>query len=127
MNQTTGRINKIGQISIPVQDLKTAVPFYSQTLGLPLLFETDGMAFLECDGVRLLLNIPENEQFDHPSSIVYFHVNDIDEAYRDMKDQGVAFIDEPHLIAKMGSTETWMVFFTDPEGNIHAFMSEKES
>ncbi len=37
---------------------------------------------------------------------------------------GVTFIDEPHLIAKMGQTETWMAFFKDGEGNTHAIMSE---
>jgi methylmalonyl-CoA/ethylmalonyl-CoA epimerase len=38
----------------------------------------------------------------------------------------VTFIDEPHLIAKMGQTETWMAFFKDSEDNTHALMSEFE-
>jgi hypothetical protein len=34
------------------------------------------------------------------------------------------FIDEPHIVAKMGQIETWMAFFKDGEDNTHAIMSE---
>lgn len=35
----------IGQVSIPVKNLERAVSFYRDLLKLPLLFETDTMAF----------------------------------------------------------------------------------
>ena len=117
-------ISKIGQIAIPVHQLDKAVAFYHLTLGLPLLFQTDHMAFLECQGIRLLLSIPEKKEFDHPSSIIYFQVDDMTAAYEELTAKNVAFMDEPHLIAKMGNTETWMAFFKDPDGNTHALMSE---
>lgn len=40
------------------------------------------------------------------------------------KSRGVPFIVEPHLVAEMGQTETWMTFFKDTEENTHAFVSE---
>jgi methylmalonyl-CoA/ethylmalonyl-CoA epimerase len=118
------KINGIGQVAVPVKDLNRAISFYQDILGLSLLFNTDTMAFFDCDGVRLLLSLPEKEQFSTASSVLYFNVDDIHERYETLKSTDVPFIDEPHVVAKMGSTETWMVFFNDTEGNTHALMSE---
>jgi predicted enzyme related to lactoylglutathione lyase len=117
-------LKSIGQIAIPVKDMNRAILFYKDLLKLPLLFNTDTMAFFDCNGVRLVLSLPEQKQFTNASSVLYFQVDDITVSYIQFKEKGVSFIDEPHLIAKMGSTETWMVFFNDTEGNTHALMSE---
>jgi methylmalonyl-CoA/ethylmalonyl-CoA epimerase len=119
-------IQKVGQIAVPVKNLDRAVQFYQDKLGLPLLFTSNGLAFFECNGLRLLLSLPEKEEFAQSSSIIYFRVSDINEAYEDLLNKDVTFIDEPHLIAKMGQTETWMAFFKDSENNTHALMSEFE-
>jgi len=117
-------LKSISQIGIPVIDINRAILFYKDLLELPLLFNTDTMAFFDCDGVRLMLSLPEKEQFINASSVLYFQVDDITTSYKQLKERGVSFIDEPHLITKMGSIETWMVFFYDTEGNTHALMSE---
>lgn len=119
-------LNSIGQIAVPAKDIDRAVSFYKDVLGLPLLFNTDTMAFFDCNGVRLLLSLPETEQFTNASSVLYFHVDDIHASYKELKEKGVPCTDEPHFIAKMGAMETWMVFFNDTEGNTHALMSEFE-
>jgi methylmalonyl-CoA/ethylmalonyl-CoA epimerase len=119
-------IQKIGQIAVPVKDFDRGVQFYKEILNLPLLFNTGSLAFFDCNGVRLLLSINENEQFPDRSSVLYFQVEDIKQSYEELLEKGVTFIDEPHFIAKIGNTETWMSFFNDTEGNIHALMSEVE-
>lgn len=119
-----GEIKKIGQIGIPAKDIERATAFYKEQVGLQLLFNTDTMAFFDCDGVRLLVSLPEKEEFARASSVLYFHVENIQLSFEEYKDKGIVFIDEPHMIAKMGQTETWMVFFEDTEGNMHALMSE---
>lgn len=119
-------IEKIGQIGVPVKDLNRAISFYKERLGLPLLFQTETMAFFDVGGVRLLLSLPETEAFAHAGSVIYFQVEDIQATYQMMKEKGVSFIDAPHRIAKVGQTETWMAFFKDSEGNTHAYMSEVE-
>ena len=118
------KINGIGQVAVPVKDINRATSFYQDVLGLQLLFNTDTMAFFDCDGVRLLLTLPEKEQFSTASSVLYFNAFDIHESYETLKAKDVSFLDEPHVVAKMGSTETWMAFFNDNEGNTHALMSE---
>lgn len=120
----TKMIQKIGQIGVPVKDLNRAIDFYKDVLGLSLLFNTDSMAFYECNGLRLMLTLPEKEEFAHSSSVIYFQVDNIKDTYENLAGKEVTFIDEPHVVAKMGQTETWMTFFKDTEGNTHALMSE---
>lgn len=119
-------MEKIGQIGVPIKDLNRAIHFYKDLLSLQLLFNTDRLAFFDCDGIRLMLSPPEKAEFEHASSIIYFKVDDIEDSYEDLTEKGVPFIDEPHMIAKVGNTENWMVFFKDSEDNTLALMSEVE-
>lgn len=119
-----GTITKIGQIGVPAKNIVRATAFYKDLLGLQLLFNTDTMAFFDCNGVRLFISLPEKEEFAHSSSVLYFHVENIQRTYKEYKEKGIVFIDEPHMVAKMGQTETWMAFFKDTEDNSHALMSE---
>ncbi|MHA7138659.1 VOC family protein [Rossellomorea arthrocnemi] len=120
----TTMIKNVGQIGIPVKDINRALDFYEDKLGLSLLFNTDSMAFFECDGLRLMLTLPEKEEFAHSSSVIYFQVINIKDTYERLVGKEVTFIDEPHVVTKMGQTEMWMVFFKDTEDNTHALMSE---
>jgi methylmalonyl-CoA/ethylmalonyl-CoA epimerase len=117
-------IENIGQIAIRTHDLERSVAFYRDELGLDFLFEAGSLAFLMCGGVRIMLAVPENDEVDHPSSIVYFRVPDIHAARAELADRGVPFDDEPRLIAKMPDHELWMTFFRDPDRNLLGLMSE---
>jgi methylmalonyl-CoA/ethylmalonyl-CoA epimerase len=105
--------------------VERAAAFYETKLGLKLLFKAPpGLAFFDCGGVRLMLSIAGKAEFDHPSSVLYFAVTDIQAEYRRLKKSGVRFDDEPHFIAKMPSHDLWMTFFGDSEENLLALMSE---
>ncbi|MDQ3085516.1 MAG: VOC family protein [Actinomycetota bacterium] len=117
-------IASIGQVAINTRDLPQAVAFYRDAVGLDVLFEAGSLAFFMCGDVRLMLSVAESPEFDHPSSIVYFRVDDIHAARAELADRGVPFEDEPHLIAEMPDHDLWMTFFRDPDRNMHALMSE---
>ena len=117
-------IQSIGQIAINTRDVQRAVAFYRDALGLDYLFEAGPLAFFMCGDVRLMLSVAESAEFDHPSSILYFRVDDIHGARAELSGRGVPFDDEPHLIAKMPDHELWMTFFRDPDRNVHGLMSE---
>lgn len=121
--QFTG-LSRIGQIAVNVHDLPKAVAFYRDTLGMKFLFEVPEMAFFDCGGVRLLLSLPEKPEFDHPSSIIYYRVEDIQSAYKTLGSRGARFEGEPHLVARMPDHELWMAAFRDPDNNLLALMSE---
>jgi len=119
------RLNSIAQIAINVHDLGRAIEFYRDTLGLKFLFQAgENLAFLDCDGVRLMLDIPPDPRFQHPSSIVYFNVGDIQAAHQQLAARGVKFEEEPHVIARLADREVWLAAFDDTEGNVMALMSE---
>jgi len=117
-------IQNIGQISITVHDLSRATAFYRDKLGLPLLFTAGNMAFFDCGGVRLMLGPASSPELDHPSSILYFRVPDINAAHRRLVELGVKIEAPSRLIAPMKTYDLWMVAFRDSEGNIHELMSE---
>jgi catechol 2,3-dioxygenase-like lactoylglutathione lyase family enzyme len=122
---STFTIERVGQIAINVHDVPAAKAFYRDVLGLRFLFDAgEKLAFFDCGGVRLMLTIPEKPEFDHPSTIVYYKVDDIQAAYATLTGRGAAFEGEPHLIAKMPDHELWMAFLRDPDGNLLGLMSE---
>ena len=114
---------RIGQISVLVQDVERATAFYRDVLGLRFLFSAPpGLAFFDCGGVRLMLSRPEGESGG--TSVLYYLVPDIRAAYDALAARGVTFVDEPHLIARMPDHDLWMVFLRDSEGNTVGLMSE---
>jgi methylmalonyl-CoA/ethylmalonyl-CoA epimerase len=118
-------ISRLGQIQVRAHDVERAAAFYQDILGLKLLFKAPpGLAFFDCGGVRLMIDHPEKPEFDHPSSILYFAVPDIQAAHAQMKQSGVRFEDQPHVIAKMPDHDLWMTFFRDSEDNRMALMGE---
>ncbi len=118
-------ITRLGQIALNAKDVERAAAFYQDVLGLKLLFKAPpGLAFFDCGGVRLMLDRAEKPELDHPSSILYFAVPNIQAAFAKMKENGVRFEDEPHLLARMPAHDLWMTFFHDSEGNLLALMSE---
>jgi catechol 2,3-dioxygenase-like lactoylglutathione lyase family enzyme len=118
-------LSRIGQIAITVKDVDRAVRFYREALGMRFLFQAGTLAFFDCGGVRLMLSTPEKPEFDHPASILYYKVPDIEAAHADLQSRGVAFIDQPHLIHRAPDHDLWMAFFHDSEGNTLGLMCEK--
>ena len=41
-----------------------------------------------------------------------------------LAERGVEFRDEPHLVHRAESSELWMAFFSDPDGNNLALMAD---
>jgi catechol 2,3-dioxygenase-like lactoylglutathione lyase family enzyme len=118
-------LGRIAQVAVVVHDVEKAAAFYGGVLGMKELYRfLPQMVFFDCAGTRLMLSLPEKAEFDHPSSILYFDVADIQEAYRTLKERGVRFEGEPHFLAKLEKGDLWMTFFRDHEGNLLALQSE---
>ena len=118
-------LSQIGQIFVNVKDLDRAIEFYRDTLGMTFLFQAPpNMAFFDCGGIRIMLGIADNPEVDHPASIIYYKVDDIEKVYEILDARGVEFIVKPHLVAPMPAYDLWLADFKDSEGNILALMSE---
>jgi methylmalonyl-CoA/ethylmalonyl-CoA epimerase len=119
------KLAHIGQIAMPVHDIRRATAFYRDVLGLRFLFEAPpALAFFDCAGVRLMLSVPETAEHNHPGSILYFSVPDIRAAVEMLRTRGVRIVAEPTMVAKMPDHELWLAFFHDGERNTLALMCE---
>ena len=118
-------LKHIGQISVNAHDIERATSFYREELGMKHLFSVPlKMAFFDCDGLMLMLSLPDKPAFDHPSSILYFDVNNIHQATETLIERGVQFEEKPTFVANMGSYDLWMAFFRDSEDNLLALRSQ---
>src|SRR5258705_8565817 len=117
-------LSTIEQIAVNAQDIDRAVAFYRDKLGMKHLFSVPpSLAFFDCDGIRLMLSLPAKPEFDHPSSIIYFHVDDIQLAHATLVERGVKFDEAPIFVADMGTYDLWLAAFRDSENNLLALSS----
>jgi predicted enzyme related to lactoylglutathione lyase len=118
-------LSTIKQIAVNAHDIERATDFYRDKLRMKHLFSVPpNLAFFDCDGIRLMLSLPARPEFDHPSSILYFKVDDIQQAAETLMDRGVSFVEQPEFVANMGSYDLWIGAFRDSENNVLAIMSE---
>ncbi|SFU44887.1 VOC family protein [Pseudoduganella namucuonensis] len=118
-------LSRIGQIALPVSNADRSEAFYAETLGLKKLFRFGDLVFLDCAGVRLMLEGSSKTVQPAAGICHYFYAEAIETVVTELKKKGVAFDGEPHLIAKMPDHELWMAFFRDPDGHLLALMEEK--
>ena len=122
------QIGPVKQIALTVQELPRATAFYRDTLGLKLLFEVPGLAFLDLHGIRLMLSRDEGPAKEPPKeshgTVLYYQTADLPATFAALRQRGAKSVREPHLIAKMPDHELWMAFLEDSEGNLFGVMSE---
>jgi predicted enzyme related to lactoylglutathione lyase len=51
-------------------------------------------------------------------------VEDIYSVHKTLKERGVHFMAEPHVVNRTPKSELWLAEFSDPEGNQLALLSE---
>ena len=119
-------LGPIGQIHLSVTDISLAFPFYRDVLRLTLLFEVPSqkMAFFECGGTRLYVGeAGPGPDVSHP--LLYFRVDDIEEAHRELRGRGAPFEGPPRLVLEDDAAQLWLAFFRDPDGTLLALMEER--
>jgi len=134
-------INKIGCVEIPVSNMEKSAAFYEKILGLKKTYEHPVWTSFDIGGVSFALAAAgtkgdkkgercnschmcvlryaagkEETSKDNPSatSVIYLGVENLDESYRRLKDQGVRFITEPRKQGWGGRTAVML----DPDKNI---------
>ena len=125
MTDSAFGLSKIGQIAVNVHDIDRAVEFYRDVLGMDFVFSVPKMAFFMCGDVRLMLATPEKPEFDHPASLIYYTVDEIQSAVATLKERGVEFEADPSVVHETERSKLWMVFLRDPDGNVLALMAEE--
>jgi catechol 2,3-dioxygenase-like lactoylglutathione lyase family enzyme len=120
------RLSTIRQVAITVSDVEVALAFYHDILGLDLLFRAGAnLAFLDADGVRIMLTTPQGAGSVGANSILYFSVQDIVSLHKSLVRKGAVSEREPEFAAKMPDHELWTGFLRDPDGNVVGLIEEK--
>jgi len=135
-------IKKIGCIEIPVSDMERAVSFYENVLGLKKAYEHPVWTSFDVGGVSFALAVSgikgsekgakvctscslcvlryaagkmkQDKKAPAATSVIYFGVENLDETYGRLKEQGVTFITEPKEQGWGGRTAVML----DPDSNI---------
>lgn len=121
------KLSTIRQIAITVSDVERAVAFYRDVLGLSFLFSPGpNLAFLDADGIRLMLSTPQGAGEVGANSILYFSVSDISSVHAALVERGATNERVPELTARMPDHELWIGFLRDPDGNVVGLLEEKK-
>jgi catechol 2,3-dioxygenase-like lactoylglutathione lyase family enzyme len=119
-------LSTIGQIAVTVSDVEAALAFYRDILGLRFLFSAGpDLAFLDADGIRLMLTVPQGAGAIGHNSILYFRVDDIERTFRHLVSLGATAEREPAEAARLHDHMLWNGFLRDPDGNLVGLMEEK--
>lgn len=100
-------IEKVYYIRFPVSDLKRAVSFYENTLGLKKTTEWPTGAIFDVGEVQFGLKLGRKQE-------IFLLVDDVDKAYKNLGEKRVKFVTEPKDQPWGARTAT----FVDSEGNM---------
>jgi catechol 2,3-dioxygenase-like lactoylglutathione lyase family enzyme len=110
-------IERIENLTIKVTDLKRAVFFYENILGLKKRDEWSNYATLDIGDMLLGLDPDPKAELG-----IFVRVSSVDDEYKALKEKGVQFLSEPKDQYWGGRTAK----FADPDGNKFILVSHKK-
>ena len=117
-------IDGVAQIALSVRDLAGANAFYGGVLGLTHQFDVPNMSFFDIGGVRLMLSAQGGEPGGR-GTIVYLKVKDIAAMHAALVARNIRIEQPPHVVGRTPTSEVWLAFCVDPDGNLIGLMSDQ--
>ena len=110
----------LGQVALKVTDLERAIDWYANALGLPLVLQFEGMAFLQAGETRLYLSIGVPQQ----NALLYFRTDSLHALVNRLTASGAPLVAAPHRIhVHSDGREEWMAFLKDPDEIVFGLMT----
>jgi len=114
---------RVVQLALPTRDLNRARAFYEGVLGLPLMFETNGMLFFRLGDIRLMIGSNAEGALEPvDGSTIYFDAPDLPVLAESLERRGVRFLGPAEVVMRTATDETQLRFFRDPDQNLLALM-----
>lgn len=111
------------QIAIASVDPAKLADFYKRALGLPVLFETAGMVFMDAGaGVRLMIGPKQTDQAIGGDAVFYFEPVIWQIAEDTVAAAGGAFLGDGNTLQRAAGRELRLRAFKDPEGHTMALI-----
>jgi catechol 2,3-dioxygenase-like lactoylglutathione lyase family enzyme len=99
-------------VTLAVADLRRALAFWHEALGIPVKLRGDASAELQSEGV--LLTLVERERVGSGSTVIGFEVDDLAAARTALQAAGIALTEDD---APPAGTLGRRLAFTDPDGH----------
>jgi predicted enzyme related to lactoylglutathione lyase len=114
-------VGEIGELELKVKNLKAALEFYQDKLGISVLDADSKSAMCDCNGMRFMLT----KSNEHGSrAVLYLKVDDIQRTFDILKARGVEFYESPKPVVNIPGYMLWVAFFHDVDNNLLSLMSE---
>ena len=120
--KTEVKLSQLSYVILYVPNAKEAIPFYKDKLGMTVKVEDDhdeGWVELESGATTLALHssneVPKEKRAAMPH--IVFQVENIQEAYKQLKERGVKFTQEPKEVCATPDSIGYSADFEDPYGN----------
>ncbi|SRR5690606_15322978 len=112
----------ITQIALGSANPAALVAFYRDTLGLPVLFETNGMTFFQSGATRLMIGAAQPGEPIGGDTVIYFEPRDWTAAEAKLEQAGIAFLHPAQVLQQAPGRELALRAFKDPEGHTLALL-----
>jgi predicted enzyme related to lactoylglutathione lyase len=103
-------------VAVSTKDLKSAIEFYGQTLGLPMSVHLDERNYAEFETGNLTLSVINAQEMGMEHQVrgheIALHVDDVAAARATLESRGVSFRGET-----LDTGVCHMALFNDPDGN----------
>lgn len=122
--KTKVQLSTVSYIINYVKDTKKAVEFYRDTLGMTVKVDSpEWVEFETGSATTLALHKSDESPAKTESTELVFAVEDIFEAYKQLKEKGVKFCNEPMQVCEEGDKVGYSATFSDIDGNRLAIYS----
>ena len=122
MNTAPPLLTGLCQSALASADPGALVAFYRDTLGFPVLFETNGMTFFQSGATRLMIGAAQPGQQVGGDAILYFEPRDWSSTESALEAKGIAFLHPAQKLQQAPGRELMLRAFKDPEGHALAIM-----
>lgn len=112
----------ITQIALGSANPAALVAFYRDTLGLPVLFETNGMTFFQSGATRLMIGAAQPGEPIGGDTVIYFEPRDWTATEAKLEQAGIAFLHPAQVLQQAPGRELALRAFKDPEGHSLALL-----
>jgi catechol 2,3-dioxygenase-like lactoylglutathione lyase family enzyme len=104
-------------VMLGTTDVERSVSFYRDKLGLRVLHQFEGFAFLDTGATRVVLTSDLGNRIEHGATFaseIVFGVPSVDAAYRELLAMNIEFINRPSAV----NADAWAVTCKDPDGHL---------
>ena len=106
----------VGQVGIVSADAAKLIAFYRDMLGFPVLFEANGMTFLQAGATSLMIAASDGSLGVAKDVVLYFEPSDWSAAETKLEAAGVKFEHDAIVVQRAENREHALRPFRDPEG-----------